>query len=438
MAPYVRTTGLLLAVMVTVTLCCAALADQTPVKLPAELAKRIAAAQEDIRNDRPTQAIARLKAYEGADSPLRHLLLGHAHARIDQLPAATEAYTRALAMDPSLAQAGQALASVYARQEKWREAGDLLGKHTVTDTCGADTLYLYAQVAQRLADQRLVRLMVDKAITRFPGQVRFRRMDLDLLIAENRHAQAGRVAMELLARSPVDLLLWQQVAFARSRDESETDRLAALEAMLLCRPDNIGHHRQFLAAHLATGDWLTVVDHGRRLLGGPLAKSAVADAAAMELLVMAADMGARDGVLATWIELIPVDRRARPVRLASARLALRQGKTAAARESLGVLIAAGESDPSVFLWAAHLAERSGDFPTAETLYTQAGRLSGSSARLASLYLARLHLRRDTPVLAARLLRSHLAASPEDASARALLALAEAAVLKAQAASRLPD
>ena len=113
------------------------------------------------------------------------------------------------------------------------------------------------------------------------------------------------------------------------------------------------------------------------------------------------------------------------MRLVAARLALRRGKTPQARRALDRLIAAGETDPSVFLWAGHLAETEKDWPRAEALYDQARKLRGRSARLAVLYLARLHFRLLRHADAARLLRKYLDTYPEDASARALLALVDA-------------
>ena len=66
---------------------------------------------------------------------------------------------------------------------------------------------------------------------------------------------------------------------------------------------------------------------GRALLAGPLAKAAAADVRTMELLITAADMGQRDAALSAWIEQVPTATRTRAIRLASARQALRQGKT---------------------------------------------------------------------------------------------------------------
>jgi predicted Zn-dependent protease len=110
------------------------------------------------------------------------------------------------------------------------------------------------------------------------------------------------------------------------------------------------------------------------------------------------------------------------MRIAEARWALRQGRTARARRALRTLIAAGQTDPGIFLWAGQLAEGAKDWAEAETYYAQARRSSGRSSELATLYLARLWFFTGRHDESARLLQAHLDARPEDASARALLAL----------------
>ncbi|MEA3366581.1 MAG: hypothetical protein U9R68_00540, partial [Planctomycetota bacterium] len=98
-----------------------------------------------------------------------------------------------------------------------------------------------------------------------------------------------------------------------------------------------------------------------------------------------------------------------------------------ARKVLGQLIKMGDAGASVFLWAGHLAERAEDWTEAETCYDHARSLHGRDARLATRYLARLHIRRGRDARAVVLLRSHLKSHPEDAVARSLLALAEEGV-----------
>ncbi|MFO8014403.1 MAG: tetratricopeptide repeat protein [Phycisphaerae bacterium] len=397
-----------------------------PVTLPKDLADRLRAAQDDLRAGRPAAAVQRLRTLpEGVeDHALRHLVLGHAHLRQSALEPAAAAYRRALAMDPAMTEAGLGLAQVRVRQERWRDAADLLGRHLDADACPADLLFLYAQTARALEDGRLGRLLVEKGIARFPSDARFRRMDLALAVDEDDAKAAARAAEHLLAASPGDAGLWRHLAWARGRMDDPAGRIAALEAAVLCDGSDLATRRALLAAELAAGNWPTVLARGRDLLAGPLAETAAADVDLMDVLIRAADAGEADATLRAWLGRVPPPKRTRAMRVAEARLALRQGERGRAREILKQLIEMGDAGPSVFLWAGHLAEQAEDWTEAVTYYDHARRFEGRDGRLATLYLARLHLRRGRDAEAVRLLRSHLAERPEDAVARSLLALAE--------------
>ena len=409
-----------LAVLLVATVAGAA----EPVKLPPAMAELLSAAQADLRADRPAQAVERLRTLPDGveDHALRHLLLGHAHVRQSAFDQAAAAYQQALAMDPAMTEAGLGLAQVRFRQERWRDAADLLGRYVSTDTCEADLLVLYAQAARELADAALARLLVDKGVLRFPGDARLRQLDLAVAVDEDDTEAVRRAVRYLLDREPTDADLWQRLAWVEARGQEDAGRLVALEAAVLCAPDNLEHRRALLAALLAAGNWPTVLARGRALLAGPMAGRAAADIDLMDLLVRAADAGAADATLRAWIDRVPEAERTRAMQIADARLALRQAKPEAARAILGRLIALGDTDPAVFLWAGHLAEQAEDWTEARTLYDHARTLPGRDARLATLYLARLDIRRGREAEAGRLLRSYLNDYPEDAVARSLLAL----------------
>ena len=146
----------------------------------------------------------------------------------------------------------------------------------------------------------------------------------------------------------------------------------------------------------------------------------------MDLLIRAADMGEQDKTLGEWLALVPDKARTRGMEIVLARRALRRGQAADARSAHRRLIEAGRADADVLLWAGHLAEDARDYAQAETLYDQARKHKGASAALATLYLARLHLRRGRHQRAGQLLRAHLDAHVDDATARALLAVVDAA------------
>jgi len=396
------------------------------VSLPPDLAEVLSAAQRDLEAGRPAEVIRRLGAFRGEDHALRHLLLGHAYVRQSDLPKAAGAYQDALAMDGAMKPAGIGLAQVRARQAQWAEAAELLGRFTSPEACGADLLLLYVQASRQLDDRRLGALLVRKGIVRFPRDVRFRRLDLAQCIDAADHAGAKQAAMHLLKANPAEADLWRHVASAEAGAQETVGETAAVEAGLLCDPSDLARHRRFLAAQLAAGNWPEVVTHGRSLLRGPLGKAALADAGVMELLLTAADLGRDDETVAAWLERVGEKTHTRAMRLVAARLALRQGKTKDARRALGRLIDAGETDPAVYVWAGHLAETAKDWPEAETMYRHARTLEGRMARLATLYLARLYVHLDRRAEAGRLLRDYLDEHPEDAPARALLALVGAA------------
>jgi len=416
---------------ILVAIVCTAAAGPGRAEPPArtvsgELAGLLSRAQEDLRSGRAREAIARLSAFRGEDHALRQLLLGHAHVQQSNLQAAGAAYRAALKMDPAMAEAGIALAQVLGRQESWAASATLLGRFVETDSCEADVLLLYAQVARRLADERLCGLLARKGILRFPADGRFRRLDLAICIGRGDHRAARETLALLMKDAPADAGLWQQLASLADQAGSDADRLAALEACALCQPEQLDRHRRFLAALVAAGDWPTALKHGRALLAGPLGADARASAELMELLIRAADAGRQDQLLGAWLAAVPQKAWTRAVRIVAARRALRLGDTPRAREALAGLVETGEMDPAVFVWAGHLAETAEDSPEAETLYAHARTLKGPAAGLATLYLARLHFRTGRGPAAARLLRGHLDAHPEDAYARALLAVVDAA------------
>jgi len=395
-----------------------------PVKVPPALAERLSAAQADLQADRPAEAIARLLTLpEGVeDHALRHLLLGHAYLRQSALEQAASAYQKALAMDPGLTEAGLGLAQVRFRQERWREVADLLGRYVETDTCEADLLVLYAQAARALDDVALARMLVNKGVLRFPGDMQFRRLDLAVAVDEGDGRAIRRAVRHLLAHDPTDADLWQRLAWVEAGGQEDAGRLVALEAAVLCEPQNLEYLRALLAGELAAGNWPTVLARGRALLAGPMADRAASDVDLMDVLVRAADAAQDDATLRAWIDRVPEAKRTRAMQIADARLALRQAKPEAARAILGRLIALGDTDPAVFLWAGHLAEQAEDWTEARTLYDHARTLTGADARLATLYLARLDIRRGRESEAARLLRSYLNTYPDDAAARSLLGL----------------
>lgn len=408
--------------LIVLTLAAVAMAAETgdPRELPPELGKLVTQAQEQLGQGNPQQAIDTLQGYEGdEDDAIRHLLLGHAYARQDEFDLAIQSYRRALDMEERLTDAHAGLARIYVQRQEWSKAAEELGQSVNVDEAAADVLVLYAQTALELDDLRLARVLIQKGITRFPLDSRFRRLDLSLQSRDADPTQARRSLLFLLKEEPGDAELWGQLA--AFSDDSKRQRVA-LEASLLADPSDLERHRDFLSAHLSAGHWMTVIKRGKELLNGPLAEEAKQDVEFVDLLVRAADMGERDDLLAKWLKLVPEEEHTDAMRLAKARSALRQGEPEKAREVLSRLIELGGADASVFLWAGHLAEEAGDYPQAQALYRQAGQQGGASGDVASLYLARMHLRQGRLEQSRQAVRNYLKSHPADTTARSLLRL----------------
>lgn len=414
---FIARTILILLILATAGL--AAEANQTR-ELPPELGKAVTTAQNQLQQENPQQAIDTLRAYEGEeDDAIRHLLLGHAYARIDNFERAIQSYRQALSMDEDMTDAHAGLARIYFQRQEWAKAAEELGQSVDIDRAEADELALYAQTALELEDLRLARILIRNGITRFPRDSRFRRLDLALQSRDADPVQARRSLLFLLNEKPGDTELWGQLA--AFSDDSKRKRVA-LEASLLANPSDLERHRDFLSAHLSAGHWMMVIKRGKELMSGSLANRARQDVELIDLLVRAADMGERDDLLAKWLNLVPEEEYTDAMRIAQARSSLRQGEQEKAREVLSRLIELGGADASVFLWAGHLAEEAEDYARAQALYNQASQQGGTSGNVASLYLARMFLRQGRIEQSSRAVKDYLKSHPADSTARSLLRL----------------
>jgi len=422
MNPRLRTIFILIALLPPVSLTAAGAEE----KISRELANLLNQAREHLQAGRHDKVIQLLATFKGKDHPSRRLMLGYAYEKLSDPDRAVRQYQAAIELDPAMSSAGLALAQIYASKEQWPAAAGLLGKYTNIDACPKDVLLLYTQVAGKMKDRRLQSLLAVKGIARFPTDRTFKRMDLQNLLDSGSYPAAKQSVLGLLIDEPVNAKLWRQLAFIQERGDHDTGKLSAVEAALLCDPTNITNHRQFLAGQIGLGNFHVVIQHGQKLLAGAMRKEAVKDISLLGLLIHAADMNKADQTLETWLSLVQDGKQTRAMQLAAARLALRKGKTTLARQALTRLIDAGDTDPSVYLWAWHLAEQTKASDRAIVLYGQARKLTGPAADIATLYLARLHLGARRHEQASRLLREHLQAHPQDTYARAMLALAKQA------------
>jgi tetratricopeptide (TPR) repeat protein len=326
-------------------------------------------------------------------------------------------------MDPELDGARKGLARAHMARGDWRAARRMLGRAVDVESDSAQWIWAYAAVARRLDDARLARLLTDAGMRRFPEDERFRRLDLELLLGAN-SPRAVDAARRLVARAPADDQAWRWLAQAYRQADRPAAARAARHAALLCEGPEAESSAAYLNERLAAGDWLTVVERGREMLAGDDARQHVEDTELMEVLIAAAERGARYELMARWVERVPGAQRTRLMHVASARAALRQGRDEDAFRALTRLIEQGEADAAAYMNAAYAAERLGKEEQAVALYREAQAAGGRAARMAPLYLARLHHRQGRTHRARALVQDYLARYPADAEARALLRLME--------------
>jgi len=368
-------------------------------------------------------AVNVLENWDGEDHPLIRLRLGMALEELSRTKDAMEEYQKALDMNKTFWQAGVAMAGIHARKEDWKKAVAILGEYLNTENCDADSLLFYCSTAIESKDPNLAGELVRRGMLRFPSDNRFRRARLVLAVTENDTETAARVATTLLRNDPADTDLWKQLAWSCNNSGKDKKFLAALEAVYLCNVSDFEVHRKFIAALLASGDWITAIEEGKKLLSGPNSRKVSSDPEIMSLLVQAADTGEKDKLLEKWLGMVEMKKRTRLMHIAAAKLSLRRGKTAEARKSVERLIELGAPDASVYLWVGHLSEQDEDYDAAVVYYKQARKLQGGSGS-GSLYLARLYYRTGREREAADILRQYLFEHPEDSAARAMLSLME--------------
>jgi len=416
------------SVLVTLLLACAALLVGAETVPPA-VAETLTAAQE---LDDPVAALAILDTHDEAGHPFLDLLRGQLLLRRAEHESEAErsaswtladtAFTAAAEADPTLRQARLGRAQVALLREDWTQATIHLGAALDWVAASSDDLLRAAQVAVRAEDWRLATVLVDTGLARFPGEERFRRLELSLLVHADRPADARQALRALLARHPDDAELWRHLAWAAQASGDEDEALAALEIALLHAPDNHTVRRSLAAAQVGRGFAASALATVRPLLADPAATDA-------ELIVLgaraAADAGEPETALA-WLEAVPEPQRDRSQRLLAARLHLRSGDPERAQAALAALIRLGEDDPQVLAWAGSIAEAADDAGAAEAWYAQAAAKDGPAAAAASLRLVAFYLRHQRRADAESALASHLAQHPSDPAARSLQAQLSAA------------
>ena len=319
--------------------------------------------------------------------------------------------------DESARQQAIANARQMAVDGRWAEAARTLTPHVDPATANADVLVLLARAVFESGDLRRARLLAETGLLRFADDLRFRRLDLAVLVARRQWGEASAAARSLLATHPDDPVAWRQLAAATLAGGDESEQRVVLEAAHLAVPDDpllLQKHirAQFLANH---------VDTAKKLIEGAAAKSSLAsDRRFITLAVRIAERADDPALARRWLDRVPPAERDTQLTLLEARLAIASNNKAAAEKALSRLIERGDANPSVLVRAGQLAEARGALGRAEVLYTQAGEGTGDQARIARLFLARFLAKIGNRERAEDILRAYLAERPDDAYARQLL------------------
>ncbi len=307
-------------------------------------------------------------------------------------------------------------AQTLAADGQWKQAARLLTPLVDPDTAAADPLVLLTRAVLEAGDVRRARLLSERGLLRYPDDVRFRRLDLAVLVARRQWSEAAAAAKSVIADDPTDPIAWRQWAAAALEGSGDAERRAVLEAAHLAVPDDRllfeKHVRaQFLAEHFETA-----VDLIRDALTHPeLSK----DPKFIRLAVRVAEAAGDPTLARRWLDNVPPAERDRSLSLLEARIALAEDDPRAAERAFERLISRGEASPAVLLRAGQLAEDRGAWARAEALYAQAAEGRDESARIARLYWARFLVKIGQRPRAERVLRAYLAEHPADEYARQL-------------------
>ncbi len=326
------------------------------------------------------------------------------------------------APDPAAEAAQLAQARQLAVDGRWVEAARILTPLVDPERSAAAPLALLVRSTLEAGDVRRARLLAERGLLRFPDDLRFRRLDLAVLVARRQWPEAAAAARSILAERPSDAVAWRQLAAATLASDDEAEQRAVLEAAHLALPNDPlifeKHVRaQFLAGHLAAAVELVEAALDRSDLR--------ADERFVRLAVRVGEAAHDPALARRWLKSIPAERRDTSLTLLEARIALAEDDPRAAAAALNRLIERGDASPSVLVRAGKLAEDRGALGRAEALYAQAAEGTGEQARVARLFRARFVAKLGDHRRAERLIKAYLTEFPDDAYARQLLRVVQA-------------
>lgn len=429
----------LLTAMLLISLASAALASEygapavhsgdagsspSSIAVPADVATILQKAQAEKD---PTAALALLDAYKGAPHPLITLLRGQFHMALAQRGSdsqahraeAERAFTAVADQESCRHNAHLGLAQIASDRGDWKAAVGHCAQALNIDHATASELSYYAEAATRAHDWQLACTLVEQGLMRFPDATSFRQLDVSILYQSARYDEARQGLLTLLGTQPGDSAHWREVAWCDRQGKRDDEYLAALELASLSAPNDRQLARTLCEAQLAANMAETALAGLRDLIGDPVRADAAADAKLMELGARAALATSDTALGRTWLAAVPDAGRTRTQRILAARLAVQGGDAAGATAALDALIASGERDGAILVWAGHLAEQGKDAAKAESFYAQAASGDGPAAGNAAMRLGGLYYRQHRWNDATALLATYLSRHPDDLDAKHL-------------------
>ncbi len=172
-----------------------------------------------VRSGRAAEAKQRFEALlaKRGDWPQLHVLLGQAHAQEDDYPAAIAAFERALALDPTVAEANAGLGMIHLERGEMEEAAESFERellHHRDDHLSRYHLAVALDLARRPA---LAEVQLRRLLTAQPGMADARYLLGKITLAEGKAEEALGHLEAALALAPEDANIHYQLGQAYQR-----------------------------------------------------------------------------------------------------------------------------------------------------------------------------------------------------------------------------
>jgi len=403
-------------------------ADAQPAAASQPVSAEVSAVLHQAQDEAdPAKALAILDAYQGPAHPLITLMRGQLHLTLadrgtDQLSHRNEAeraFTAVADQEACHHNAHIGLAQIAGARGDWKSAEEHCAQALSVEHASSGELVFYAQAATRAQDWRLASTLTQLGMMRYPAAKMFRQLEVVVLLQSERCDEARQGLLALLGSDPADASHWRQLAWCDRELKRDDEALAALELASLSAPADVQIARALAESQLGANLPLVALATLRPLIGEPARTEALSDPRLIELGVRAAQAAGEVALGRSWLEAVPQAERTRSQQLLAARLAVQAGDNAAAGAALDALIASGERDGAVLVWAGHLAEQGKEDARAEAFYAQAAAGDGAAAGNATLRLGSLYFRQQRWDEASTLVSTYLARHPEDREAKRL-------------------